>query len=307
MPLPWKSHPIYKLRATIFWTDVVGSFFSICSLIASQNTWRGTPSYWVVTLILLSVSAAFVAWDLCYYAHEKRRLERDGDGEDPKWPCKKLLIADFLMMGALLFVYLCVVMNLGGYYTSGGAVDYYANLATLISSVLHGVSLWQELKARLHTIWLESQQAQAQTCPRCAFEYIEPIDINVSQPNPNEEHISTSQSEIARSVHPGLSHIANLVRQLNRQAEGDLEAGRKVDVVQGPSRETEQLIPTNQERAENSNGYGSLEILTPSTDADVVVKKKKAPRKAMQDKSGKASKGKSVEHNEEDDCSTSAD
>ena len=134
MPLPWKSHPIYRLRRSTIGIDLVGLFFSICSLIASISSWRGDGGIWVVMLVLLSLSAIFCVWDLCYYAHEKKRRERDGEEGDPEWPCKKIFVADFILMFALLWDYFITLGSISGYYNSGGAVDYYSNLTTLISA-----------------------------------------------------------------------------------------------------------------------------------------------------------------------------
>ena len=155
--------------------------------------------------------------------------------------------------------------------------------------ILHGVSFWQELKARMHAAFLERQQSQTHTCPRCTFEYIEPIPAS-NQQNSSTQADVTSPIEPTRSTHPGLSHLASLVRQLNRQAEDDVEAGlsaartQRASSMASSAGETDCLIPAEHDGVQVADGYGSLEVLTPSTDADVVVKKKKAPKKVLEDK-----------------------
>lgn len=156
------------------------------------------------------------------------------------------------------------------------------------------------MKTRWESAWLESYQARPHTCPRCTYEYIDPVPTNERSPASNKAPTPLPKDPLPfrPQEHPGLAHIASLVRSLNNQVEADLEAGRSCPDQKlnqpGPSRspkETDTLVMHDEdEEDEKCNGYGSLEVLTPSTDADIVVKKK-GPAKAGK----KATKGNGFE------------
>lgn len=178
-------------------------------------------------------------------------------------------------------------------------------------SILHGVAFWRELKIRWQNACIISYQAQAHTCPRCAYEYIDPI------PNNDDPHLHNQgpttppndPSPFHPRQHPGLAQIASLVRSLNNQVETDIEVGRSYQGQKsnqaGPSRveaETEPLIIRGEDEEDRkSNDYGSLEVLTPSSETVCVVgRKKKRPTKSSKKGSREmGDSGKAVEVHEE--------
>lgn len=133
MPLPLASHPLYFLRKVTIASSGVGITFSILSVLANIGSYYNSYGSWIVVLILLSFSVTLCAVDVCQYAHEKKRRERDGEDGDPHWPSKKLMAADFILVVVLVYDYFCVVNEITYRLNCIAPFSWYANLTTLVS------------------------------------------------------------------------------------------------------------------------------------------------------------------------------
>lgn len=133
MSLPFASHPLYLLRKATFASSGIGIIFCIISLLGSISNWNGRPEIWIFALVLLALSLALCAVDVCYYAHEKKRKARDEEYGDPKWPSKKLIVADLAMAVILVWHYLTFLGEITYRSSNEAPFSWYANLAALVS------------------------------------------------------------------------------------------------------------------------------------------------------------------------------
>lgn len=88
-----------------------------------------------------------------------RAEDGDGDGDKPRWPVKWIMILDFLMTGALLWMLLnefIVVgaMSYGRYPPEMVWVSYYAPLPMAFAAVLHARCWWRQFRVREKQAWL---------------------------------------------------------------------------------------------------------------------------------------------------------
>ncbi|ORY01055.1 hypothetical protein BCR34DRAFT_101316 [Clohesyomyces aquaticus] len=175
--LPYKSHPLYRLRITTVWTNIIGAFLNLLAL-GSLTYYSDTGAPFVISLILQFISCAFCLHDLIYYAATQLSLRRVQATDDPtsppapKWPSKRLLIGDALLAIALQWLFWIAFITIAsGYRSSYGnervVAQAYANLANLALSVMHAVAFWKELMARKKEQWRQEVNVEGIPCGDC--------------------------------------------------------------------------------------------------------------------------------------------
>ncbi|MBA7491866.1 hypothetical protein ES702_02414 [subsurface metagenome] len=88
-----------------------------------------------------------------------RAEDGGGDGDKPKWPVRWIMILDFLMTGALLWMlvneFIVVgAMSYGRYPPEMVWVSYYAPVPMAFAAVLHARCWWRQFRAREKQAWL---------------------------------------------------------------------------------------------------------------------------------------------------------
>lgn len=72
--------------------------------------------------------------DVGWYAHEKRRREREGEEGGPAWPSKKLMGAELVMAVVLVLSFFSTISQvMYPWHRYEEPFSWYANLALLVS------------------------------------------------------------------------------------------------------------------------------------------------------------------------------
>ncbi|KAF2796590.1 hypothetical protein K505DRAFT_323169, partial [Melanomma pulvis-pyrius CBS 109.77] len=314
--LPYKSHPLYRLKLNTIISDVAGLLLNIVAIasLASYNSWN-IPIF-LTSVVFLFISFTFCVHDLVTYAISKAAFPSDIttnplptpatfrattrlSDETPEWPCKRLVITDLVL--ALIFQWLfwaeffAIIYNGHRSYYSDGAETFeaYANLTNVIASILHGVAFWKELMARKHAAW--KKDLEVRECDNCGH-FVKAKDENVANTLPNDVldcnrvEAGPSQPSILERFGKGevtmpkwakWSNVGKFTDDVNR----DRESG-----VMGPSAEVALLATPEDSGTEvggpsRSRSYGTLGQSVESVESvpETVVKKKEKGKKRLVD------------------------
>jgi hypothetical protein len=291
-PLPYTSHPLWKLRRIHLWTVLIGLFLQLFAV--PNQRWEQYSLTWVP--MLLAVSLVYVIYDLITWAHEKAGLapynqqstSQDDNNEpsepsEPKWPRKFLLVMDALLAFILQCIFWFAVAIIGGGYSYGAhdeiLLQAYAALPAFFGSILHAVAFWKEFMAKKKAEWL--RKLPPSQCARCGF-----IHVN---PSPHED---TSYPGTQAATNETLPRWAQEFNSRSRGRRNDLETG-----LAGSFDGSEENLLITPETSDESTikGYGTLSESVPSLigEREEVIKKKKHKRVIGEDWMGKGSSSKS--------------
>jgi hypothetical protein len=286
-PLPYKDHPLWRLRRITLWVGFIGLFLQLFA-IPAQGWDEGGLSF---VALFLVISIIYIFYDLTTWATEKAALdqqsapsENDDEPREPKWPRLFLLVSDALLAFALQFIFwvaVGIISNGYGYGGHGGVLlQSYASLPAFFASILHTIAFWKELMARKKAQWLRTLPPKP--CTQCGF-----VSINT---NPQEHGHCSSRHD------PTEDRLPQWARAFNNQSRGrqtDIETG----LVESSSDGGEESLLITPETSDESTlkGYGTLSQSVPSlnNDCDGIIKKKKSKRVIGEDWLGKSRHGNS--------------
>lgn len=300
--LPYKSHPLYRLRRLTLYLLLLSAFLAF---VVSLHDYR-YPGYGG-TFMLFVGSGLFILYDLISWAIEKVRLDvqngtfgciqhepipqscnipaadrQTGDDEHPKepvWPRKRLLAGDvffaicFLFPAAALFA--DAVTRPGYYYNSAESVfKGYIALCLFILSILHAVAWWKELMALKKGRLLRSLLVKPRHCQHCGH------SDTGSSPSGGlfGSRAPVAEPKLSKTSYPipGQAHLSTNSRDIGLGC--DLEAGEGVS-------EASLLVTTPDEGPSGTTvrGYGSMGNSVQDLNSEVeelIVKKGK--RRALE-------------------------
>jgi hypothetical protein len=204
--MPYKSHPLYKLRLATLITAIIGFLLNLLAIstLAFDDSYLIPP--FIVSLFFLFVSFLVVLHDLITYAiakasitatrqthfarqhsshpqfstpHPSRQTtptrSNNNTNEDIKWPSKRLITTDIILaiifqwLFWLLFFYIIASYH-HRYYSNGAEMfEAYGNLPNLVASLLHAVAAWKEIMARKKQGWRREYERDVggRVCGNC--------------------------------------------------------------------------------------------------------------------------------------------
>lgn len=307
--LPYKDHPLYKLRRLTIITALVGiilNLFAVAALVDDDS--YDVPPF-VVAIVILLISFIFVLHDLISYAsallsarsslpiaspHASSSTSRVEE-QKPNWPSKRLIVTDLIL--ALIFQWLfwivfgTIMRSFHRYsYRSGVEMaEAYANLANLSASILHGIAFWKEVIARKQQAWQKQYEITRGPCENCG--HTRPV-IDVPEGSPMSNHGEADQSGSATATAQKLGKgKGKQTVILPKWARGP-DAGRYADdhnVVEHAGAKTvveEPLLVTPEDSTADIAGPSDYGTMGQSVDSissvpETVVKKKDKGKKRL--------------------------
>jgi hypothetical protein len=311
--LPYKDHPLYKLRAKSVITSIIGfvlNFIAIIALIDS-GTYQIPP--FLFSLIFLFISFIFVLHDLITYAaakaaalvsrsdlptvtlpttnHALTTPGRDNEltipirrAEDkPQWPTRRLLVIDFILAFVFQFLFWVefgTIVGTSHYYYSGGSETFesYSNLTNLAASILHGVAFWKELMARKKRSWQRSLDATP--CSNCGHLNNPASDPNAPATTANVpcEHTDIERGQSSTSLLESFEQVKATLPKWAKASMGgerDIENDAEAPLLITPDESTTEV-------GGPSSGYGTLDQSVGSIPETIVKKKGKGKKRMVE-------------------------
>lgn len=307
--LPYKDHPLYKLR---LWTILAGGAGLILNGFAVGTALDGSrdddavgPIF--ISQVVLLFSFLFTIHDVVTYASKRfahvfeqvRRAEdaqasgeRNISAEQPlritlpspqdtneDWPSKRLVITDFILAVVLQLLFWATLgAIIGGYHYvyrhELEVLEAYGDLASLATSILHAVAFWKELMARKHASWRRSLESEP--CVRCGH-------VNVPELVDNR---GPAQS-FFRLFNGGKVALPRWARGPNARAykedeERNVENQGRAENVEEPLLATPDESTTELGGPSAPGGYGTLDQSVESIPETIVKKKDKGKKRLVE-------------------------
>ncbi|KAF2739582.1 hypothetical protein EJ04DRAFT_335520 [Polyplosphaeria fusca] len=307
--LPYKSHPLYKIRLATIVVDLIGLAFNLLS-VAAGDYYYSTPAPFIFALIFLFLSLSFVVWDLVTWAVHKTSScaatlpapatsvlapsqVQLNDGDKYKWPSKRLLVIDIVLAVLLQWLFWAALVTITSSYNNrygSETIQSYGNLANLVASILHAIAFWKELIARKQEGWLRrlSLSLAARPCDECGH-------VNTITEEDLDNTVKRHGKQTNARVDPSLSKtiLAKWARSLDAQKLADdverslANATRAVSEAEDDANEAATpLLVTPEESGtevgESSKGYGTLSESVSSVPETVVRKKDKGKKRLVE-------------------------
>lgn len=304
--LPYKSHPLYKLRIATLITAVVGSFLNIFAILGLIYNDSDRIPYFLFSFVLLFISLTFVLHDLNTYAASRASngpAQAHGSksapepqlqprpAEDPEWPSKRLVITDLVLAILLQWLFwvafFAIVSGYHRYYRSGSeTIEAYANLANFAASIEHAIAFWKELLARKRAAW--QRDAEARPCEGCGH-----VNHAATEASQSAAATAPAHGEVGLAGPSFLGHFGKGNITLPKWARGP-NAGPYKDEERDIENEAAEatadeplLVTPDESTAEaggpsgSSQGYGTLDQSVESVGSvpETVVRKKDKGKK----------------------------